>query len=114
MSETRPWWDTIEPPAADLAKRIAAKRGYPPERVCLPYQAQMLDAPSGTVTLVDPNALVPVWTCFISLAREALATRDEQAVDTVTVPGLVTFTDPETQDDKWRRERGLDAEATEE
>ena len=109
------WWDDTEPPVKDLAQRIALRFGYSDLAQCLPYPSQHGLLPSGEVTHVRMSDLVPVWSQFVDLARMALATRDEQAVDAVmgTAPQPdddlpVTFTDDPTA--AWRKERGLDGE----
>lgn len=111
------WWDQIEPQARDLATRLALRQGHNAEEQCLPYSPYLFNAPGGVVTLVRMSDLVPVWTVFIRTAREALETRDEQAVDAIAPPPVtddlpVTFTD-DSADAKWRRERGLDGQDTE-
>jgi hypothetical protein len=109
------WWNQTEAPVADLAKRLALRFGHGDADVCLPYPAQIVAFPSGEATMVRNADLVPVWSQFIDLARHALATRDEQAVDAVVGRPMpapddlpVTFTDD--PDAAWRRERGLDGE----
>lgn len=107
------WWDQVEPNVADLAKRLALHHGQNAEAQCVPYPPYLLNAPAGQVTLVRMSDLAPVWTCFVTLARDALLIRDDQAVDAVVPAPVVsddlpvTFTDD--ADAKWRRERGLDS-----
>lgn len=112
MSEANTWWLHVEPPVIDLAKRIASKRGLRPDDNCLPYPGYLVETGAGSMTIVAHHDLCPVWSTFVGLARMALETRDEQAIDDA-VPVAVTFKDEETQDERWKRERGLDGEAEE-
>jgi hypothetical protein len=81
--------------------------------MCLPYQCPVLTLPHGLVTPVRVVDLVPVWTCYVSLARLALETRDERAVaDVVVLQPTGRFIDG-GPDDVWKKEVGLDGTETE-
>jgi hypothetical protein len=106
------WWDEVEAPAQDLAKRLAARQGFGDQAMCLPYVQPAWVTYAREITLVELANLQPVWAQYVTAAREALAVRDEQAVDAVVglraVPDdglLATFTDD--PDTKWKREVGL-------
>lgn len=101
------WWDSTEPPVRDLAQRLARKAGLDPEQKCLPYEPQVHKLGLVTVaTLIHERDLAPVWSQLVGIAREALATRDEQVVDAVVPPAeTVLFTDD--PDAEWRNETGL-------
>ena len=109
------WWDQVEQPTKDLAKRLAIRQGFDDQAMCLPYVKKSWVTYYREITLVTMASLEPVWAQYVEAAREVLAVRDELLVDAVVAPvtpvsedAPVTFRDD--PDASWRRERGLDGE----
>lgn len=113
ITQPTPWWHNVEPQARALARKLCANY-YSPDQPVLPYEASSISVPNGTATLVASLDIVPIWTCYVTLAREALAARDSQAVEAVvtpTDPDATAYTDL-SPDQTWREEHGLDEPQT--
>lgn len=111
MSEAVNWWDTTEPAVKALARKIALRHGVDVDQLALPYENPRIDTATGTAFLAQAHSLRPVWTFYVTTARFALETRDDMRVD-AALPGIFTDQDmPDTPDQTWRREAGLDGEA---
>jgi hypothetical protein len=103
---SQPWWKGVEPPVRQLASAIVRGHAQNPDDMVLPYDGARTVTPAGTATYVRGTDLCPLWTCYVNLARLALATKDEMAV-AETIGEAEVFSDVKTADQQWREDHGL-------
>lgn len=107
------WWDSVDPKIVTIAKRMARRVSINPDHSCMLVSPAQVGTGEGIAFLVREEDLRPVWTCFVNVAADAIATVEawmvEQELQTAAEnEGLVS--EAPTTDALWRRENGLDGQ----
>ena len=104
------WWSALSPPVERLARALCPPH-IPADVMVLPYEASHVLTIDRKSTLVAVADLVPLWTCYVGVARQALDAAAEQQQESASIlvePASATVTAaPLTVDDTWRIETGL-------
>jgi hypothetical protein len=98
-----PWWQAVPKDVEAIARKMCS--GYlNPDTPVLPYPATFHRTPSTDATLVHMADVVPLWTCYVAIVREAMAAVKAGGGEEAVAPAVAPA---KTPDQLWRDDTGL-------